>query len=64
MAFKPASLDAIVNAFIQVTDAKTIQEVLEHLPPKECHEVERRLVDMRGKEALDAVEKAEKARKK
>jgi hypothetical protein len=57
-------LNAIVNEFILQSDPLFLQKVMDNLGPRECHEVQERFIDIRGKEALETVRKAETKKRK
>jgi hypothetical protein len=64
MAWKPANLETIVQAFVRHVDGKQLLEVLNDLPLKERHEVERQCVALHGKDAEETIRRAEAARKR
>jgi hypothetical protein len=57
-------LNAIVNEFVRQSDPLFLQKVMDHLGPRECHEVQERFIDIRGRDALEMVRKAEARKRK
>lgn len=50
MAWKPASLDAMVNALLRHIAVEDLRDALDEMGLKERHEAERRFVNIRGAE--------------
>jgi hypothetical protein len=57
-------LNRIVNEFVRQSDPSFLQQVMDNLPPRECHEVQERFIDIRGRDALEMVRKAEARKRK